>query len=82
MKSISIPIYNRFIMKDKVFNIIILLIVSTFITLIVYIDNNPSVNEIKKETFKICISEQKYFNSPVSQDVVSNCTESIQNIYK
>lgn len=82
MKSISIPIYNRFIMKDKVFNIIILLIVSTFITLIVYIDNNPSVNEVKKETFKICISEQKYFNSPVSQDVVSNCTESIQNIYK
>lgn len=69
-------------MKDKVFNIIILLIVSTFITLIVYIDNNPSVNEVKKETFKICISEQKYFNSPVSQDVVSNCTESIQNIYK
>ena len=69
-------------MKDKVFNIIILLIVSTFITLIIYIENNPSVNEVKKETFKICISEQKHFNSPVSQDVVSNCTESIQNIYK
>lgn len=69
-------------MKDEIFNILVLLIVSFFITLIIYIENNPSVNKVKKETFKICVNEQKYFNNPVNQNTISNCTELIQNIYK